>query len=302
MNHLSRDKQIAIISVLLEGIGQRAAARLTNTDRKAVARLALRVGRGCAELHDRMFVGVRTNRLELDELWAFVQRKRRWHQKPGADGPVTGDQYTYVALSASSRAIVSYLTGKRSSDNTDQFIQDIRDRVIGTPEISTDGYGPYRNAIRDAFGNRGAYGTITKTYSVTHLAVTEASRRYSPAEVIAVSRDVVSGVPAQISTSYVERSHLTLRQSCKRFARLGNGFSKRLEPHCAAVSLYVAYYNLTRVHESLKCTPAMALGVTDRVWTIGDLIDAALATQPIAPAPSAPDRRKTFKVIQGGKS
>lgn len=301
MNYLSREKQIEIISALCEGVGQRAVARLTDTDRKTVARVALRVGRGCAELHDRMMVGVRTNRLELDELWAFVQRKRRWHQKPGSDGPVTGDQYTYVALSASSRAIVSYLTGKRTSENTDSFIQDIRQRVIGEPEISTDGYGPYKNAIRDAFGNRLAHGTVTKTYSVTHLAVNEASRRYSPAEVVAVARDVVSGVPAQISTSYVERSHLTLRQACKRFARLGNGFSKRLEPHCAAVAMYVAFYNLARVHESLKCTPAMALGVADRVWTIGDLIDAALATQSIAPVPTAPDRRKRFTVIQGGK-
>jgi IS1 family transposase len=210
--NLSREKQIEIISALCEGIGQRAVARLTDTDRKTVARLALRVGRGCAELHDRMMVGVRTNRLELDELWAYVQRKRRQHQKPGSDGPVTGDQYTYVALSASSRAIVSYLTGKRTGDNTDAFIQDIRARVVGVPEISTDGYHPYKNAIRDAFGNRVAHGTITKTYSVTHLAVKEAARRYSPAEVVAVARDVVSGVPAQISTSYVERSHLTLRR------------------------------------------------------------------------------------------
>lgn len=214
---------------------------------------------------------------------------------------MTGDQYTYVALSASSRAIVSYLTGKRSSDNTDQFIQDIRQRVIGEPEFSTDGYHPYRNAIRDAFGNRSAHGTINKTYSVTHLALTEASHRYIPAEVITVARDVISGVPAQISTPCVERSHLTLRQSCKRFARLGNGFSKRLEPHCPAVSMYVAYYILTRVHESLKCTPAMALGVTDRVWTIGDLIEAALATLPIKPVPTAPERRKQFTVVQGGK-
>jgi IS1 family transposase len=247
-------------------------------NRGTVASLALRVGRGCAELHDRMMVGVRTNRLELDELWAFVQRKRRWHQTPCADGPVTGDQYTYVALASSTRAIISYLTGKRSSENTDQFIQDIRQRVIGVPEISTDGYPPYRNAIRDAFGNRVAHGTLTKTYSVTHLAVNEASRRYSPAAVVAVARDVVSGVPAEISTSYVERSHLTLRMSCKRFARLGNGFSKKLEPHCAAVSLHVAYYNLCRVHESLRTTPAVALGIADRVWSLGDLLDAALAT------------------------
>jgi hypothetical protein len=138
--------------------------------------------------------------------------------------------------------------------------------------------------------------------SVTNLATPEAARRYSPAEVVAVSREVVSGVPAEISTSHVERSHLTLRMSSKRFARLSNGFSKRLENHCAAVSLYVAHYNLCRVHESLRSTPAMALGIADRVWTIGDLLDAALATQPITPKTTAPDRRKRFRVIERGQN
>lgn len=301
MNVLSRDQQIAIITALCEGIGQRAVARLTNTDRKTVARLALRVGRGCAELHDRMVVGVRTQRLELDELWAFVGKKqKRVKQQELA---VAGDAYTYVALAASSRAIVSYLTGKRTTENTDDFIQDIRQRVIGIPEISTDGFHPYKNAIRDSFAGRAHHGVIVKTYSVTNLAVKDAARRYSPAEVVAVSRDVVSGIPMQISTSYVERSHLTLRQSCKRFARLGNGFSKKLEQHCAAIALYVAYYNFARTHESLKCSPAMALGVTDRVWTIGDLVDAALVTQPVvSPEPTAPERRRSFRVIDGGKA
>lgn len=125
--------------------------------------------------------------------------------------------------------------------------------------------------------------------------------RYSPAAVVAVAREVVRGVPEHISTSYVERSNLTLRMSSKRFARLSNGFSKKLEPHCAAVSLYVAHYNLCRVHESLRSTPAMALGIADRVWTIGDLLDIALATQPITPETTAPDRRKRFTVIEGGR-
>ena len=142
---------------------------------------------------------------------------------------------------------------------------------------------------------------ITKTYSVTHLTVKEASRRYSPAAVIAVERDVVSGVPSEISTSYVERSHLTLRMSSKRFARLSNGFSKRIENHCVAVSLHVSFYNLVRQHEALRTTPAVALGITDHVWSIGELIDAALATQPITPTTTAPDRRRRFRVIEGGK-
>jgi IS1 family transposase len=205
-------------------------------------------------------------------------------------------------LSASHRAIVSYFTGKRDSGNTHAFIADLRERVIGLPEISTDGFLPYKNAIRAEFGNRVAHGTVNKTYSVTHLAVKEAARRYSPAQVIAVDYDVVSGVPAEISTSYVERGNLSLRMGCRRFTRLTNGFSKKLENHCAAVSLYTMHYNFVRKHEALLQTPAMALGVTDHAWTIAELIDAALGTQPIAPETSASDRRKRFKVIEGDRT
>jgi IS1 family transposase len=204
-----------------------------------------------------------------------------------------------LALLLPSRAIVAYRTGKRSDATTDDFIQDLRGRVIGSPEISTDGFTPYQPAIRDAFRNS-AHGVIVKTYAVTDLRK-DASHRYSPAAVVAVSRDVMNGVPAEISTSYVERSNLSIRMGCRRFTRLTNGFSKKVENHCAAVSLYVAHYNLCRVHESLRSTPAMALGIADRVWTIGDLLDAALATQPITPITTAPDRRKRFTVIEGGK-
>jgi len=301
MNILPREKQIEIISALCEGIGQRAVARLTGTNRKTVARLALRVGRGCAELHDRMMVGIRTDRVELDELWAFVGKKQARVHKNELAAAAVGDQYTYLALSASTRAIISYFTGKRDSGNTHAFIADLRERVIGLPEISTDGFLPYQNAIRAEFGNRIAHGVINKTYSVTHLAVKEAARRYSPAQVIAVERDVISGVPAQISTSYVERGNLSLRMGCRRFTRLTNGFSKKLDNHCAAVSLYTMHYNFVRKHEALLQTPAMALGVADHAWTIGELIDASLGTQPITPVTTAPDRRKRFRVIEGGK-
>jgi IS1 family transposase len=298
MNYLHRDKQIAVVAALCDGLGVRAASRITGVNRGTVAALALKVGRGAAELHDRIVVGVRTSRLELDELWAFVGKKQKRVKRNEA--AVKGDTYTYVGLAASARAIVAYHTGKRDTANTDTFIQDLRQRVIGAPEISSDGFLPYQPAIRAAFASS-AYGQITKTYSVTDLR-RSAAHRYSPAEVIAVEREVVNGVPAQISTSYVERSHLTLRMANKRFARLGNGFSKKLEQHAASVSLYVAHYNLCRVHESLRCTPAIALGIADRVWTVGDLLDAALATQPIDPVVTAPDRRKRFRVIEGGKS
>jgi IS1 family transposase len=301
VNVLDRNKQIEVIAALCDGLGIRATSRITGVNRGTVAALALKVGRGAAKLHDRMMVGLRPSRLELDELWGFVAKKQARVGKNELAAAAVGDQYTYIALAASSRAIVSYFTGKRDSGSTHEFIADLRQRVIGSPEISTDGFRPYQNAIRAEFGNRIAHGVINKTYSVTHLAVKEAARRYSPAQVIAVEREVVSGVPAEISTSYVERSNLSIRMGCRRLTRLTNGFSKRLEHHCAAVSLYVANYNLCRVHESLRSTPAMALGVADRIWTIGDLLDAALGTQPITPIITAPDRRKRWRVIDGGK-
>lgn len=295
MNTLCRDQQIQIIACLTEGQSIRATERLTGIHRDTIMRLGERVGRGCAELHDRMMVGVRAGRLELDEIWGYVGKKQKRVQRHEISHK--GDQYTFIGMSASAKAIISYRTGKRDSENTDLFIQDLRERVIGAPEISTDGFHPYKNAIRDAFRGRASHGVIVKTYSVTNLAVKEAARRYSPAEVVAVERDTVSGVPSHISTSYVERQNLTLRMTQKRFARLTNGFSKKLTNHAAAVSLYVTHYNLCRVHEALRTTPAVALGVADRVWTIGDLLDAVLAIGPNRPVRV----KRNFTVIKGGR-
>lgn len=296
MNVLSRDQQILVISCLTEGQSIRATERLTGIHRDTIMRLGERIGRGCAELHDRMMVGVRVGRIELDEIWGYVGKKQKRVERHEISHK--GDQYTFIALGSASRAIISYRTGKRDSENTDIFTQDLRERVLGAPEISTDGFLPYQNAIRDAFRGKAHHGVIVKTYSVTNLAVKDAARRYSPAEVIAVEREVVSGFPVKISTSYVERQNLTLRMTQKRFARLTNGFSKKLTNHAAAVSLYVAHYNLCRVHESLRTTPAVAIGVADRVWTIGDLIDAVLPLEPNRPVRVT----RNFRVIPGGKS
>jgi IS1 family transposase len=299
MNVLSRDQQIHIIACLTEGMSIRATERMTGVHRDTIMRLGAKVGRGCAELHDRMMVGIRTGRLELDELWAYVGKKQR-HMKHTDSHQEKGDQYTFVALASSTRAIVGYRTGKRDTATTQEFMADLSERVLGAPEISTDGFKPYQPAVRDSF-KHSAHGVISKTYSVTHLGMKAAQHRYSPAAVIAVEREVMYGVPADISTSYVERSNLSMRMACRRFTRLTNGFSKKLDNHAAAVSLYVGHYNLCRVHESLRSTPAMALGIAERVWTIGDLLDAALATQSIDPVVTAPDRRRRFTIIEGGK-
>jgi IS1 family transposase len=300
MNILSRDQQIQVIGALTEGLSIRAVERMTGIHRDTIMRLGARVGRGCAELHDRTMVGIRTGRLELDELWAYVGKKQR-HLRRG-DSPEKGDQYTFVALASTSRAIVSYRTGKRDTGTTQEFIADLRERVLGAPEISTDGFLPYQPAIRSDFSNS-HHGVINKTYSVVHLdKIHQASHRYSPAAVIAVSREAMQGVPAEISTSYVERQNLSVRMASRRFTRLTNGFSKKLDNHLAAVALYVAHYNLCRVHETLRTTPAVQLGITDRVWSLGELIDAALALVPEGPRETPPQRRRKFRVIEGGKA
>jgi IS1 family transposase len=305
MNILDRSKQIEIIAALSEGMSIRSVERLTGIHRDTIMRLGARVGRGCAELHDRMMVGLRVPRLECDELWQYVGCKQK--NVTRANVTVKGDQYTFIALASSAKAIVAYRTGKRDSENTDLFIRDLRERVLGTPEISTDGFHPYRPAIRDAFGERVAHGVINKTYSVSDLRK-DAAHRYSPAAVVAVAREAVIGMPVDISTSYAERSNLSLRMASRRFTRLTNGLSKKLENHAAAVAMYVTHYNLCRVHEALspnarnQATPAMVLGLADHPWSIGELLDAALAVATPDPTETAPDRRRRFRVIDGGKS
>src|ERR1700722_712774 len=299
VNNLSREKQIEIIAALCEGVSQRAVRRLTGTNRKTVGRLALRVGRGCAELHDRMMVGIRVTRLELDEAWSFVGKKQKNVLRHEINAK--GDQYIFIGMAGTQKAIISWGVGKRNMESTMDFLHDLRSRVIGQPEISTDGFHPYKPAIREAFGDSTSHGVIVKTYSVTHLAK-DAVTRYSPAAVVAVSREVVSGDPEQyVSTSYVERQNLSLRMGQRRFTRLTNGFSKKLDNHVAAVALYVAHYNLCRVHEALRTTPAKALGVADRTWSIAQLVDAALAVAPALPTETPPDRRRKFTVIEGGR-
>jgi len=293
MNILSRDKQIEIIAALTEGCSIRAVERLTDTHRDTIMRLGVRVGRGCARLHDYRMLGLRVGRIELDELWSFVGKKQR--RVTRKDEAVTGDQYVFTALASTSKAILSYRVGKRNGENTEAFVADLRERVIGTPEISTDGLHYYETAIRFAFGNRVAYGQIVKSY-VGEPKI-DAGRRYSPGVVIAVNRKVVSGVPAHISTSYVERSNLTVRMASRRFTRLTNGFSKKLENHAAAFGLFVCHYNWIRVHEATRVTPAMSLGLTDHPWSIGELLDVALGYEP-----TKPRVKRNFRVIEGGRS
>ncbi|MFI4976104.1 MAG: IS1 family transposase [Caulobacterales bacterium] len=270
-NILPFDRQVEIIAALTEGVSIRAVERLTGVHRDTIMRLGVRVGFGCNAIHDALMQNLAVARVELDEAWSFVGKKQK--MLTPADGTDKGDQYVFIALAGAAKAIISYRVGKRTAINTRAFVMDVRDRVLGAPEISSDAFNAYPVAIDEAFGLDCTYGQIEKHYSAPQAV--EAARRYSPAEVISITTRAVVGRPRQISTSYIERQNLTLRMQQRRFTRLTNAFSKKLENHCAAVALYAAHYNFCRVHEALRVTPAMQLGVTDHIWTIGELVDAA---------------------------
>jgi IS1 family transposase len=257
-------------------------------------RLGVRIGEGRLNLHNALMRDLQVNRIELDEIWAYVGKKQRL-VKP-EDSDMVGDQYTFIALADTAKAIITFRTGKRTRENTERFVDDLRTRVIGSPEISADGFPAYPWAVAMAFGEQCKFGVIEKHYAVNGSP--EAARRYSPGQVVSVSKNAVFGRPSHISTSYVERQNLTLRMTQRRFTRLTNGFSKTYLNHCAAVALYVAHYNLCRVHQALRVTPAMQLAVTDHVWTIGELVSAAMTG-----VTQEPPGRKVgrFKVIEGGK-
>jgi IS1 family transposase len=295
MNNLPFEKQVAAIAALTEGVSVRATERLTGVNRGTILSLGIRVGEGCSKLHGALMRNLHVNRIELDEIWGFIAKKQK-HVKP-EDGDMIGDQYCFLALADSAKAIVTYRVGKRTRENTQDFCDDLRARVVGSPEISTDGFQAYPWAISLAFGSNCAHGVVEKHYAAGGSGP-EAAHRYSPSDVVSVSKNVVFGTPTHISTSYIERQNLTLRMQQRRFTRLTNAFSKNYLNHCAAVALYVMHYNFCRVHEALRVTPAMQLGVTDHVWTISELVEAALSG--VTPEPAG---RKVgrFTVIDGDK-
>lgn len=272
MNVLPKDRQIQVISALTEGCSIRATERLTDTHRDTIMRLGLRVGEGCAALHNWLMRDLNVSLIELDEMWGFVGKKQK--HVTSTDWLKMGDQYVFIALDAVGKAIITYAVGKRDGATTNAFLADLRDRVLNRPQITSDAFVPYIDAVERAFGADVDYGRLAKHYHAERAP--DAARRYSPGDIVSVRKARVAGRPrwSRISTSHVERSNLTLRMQSRRFTRLTNGHSKKLRNHKAAVSLYVAHYNLCRVHEALRMTPAMVLGVADHIWTVGELIDA----------------------------
>ncbi len=272
MNILKREKQEAAIAALVEGASIRSVERMTGIHRDTIMRLGYRVGQGCANLMDSYMKNLKCQNVQVDEIWCFVGKKQR-HLKQEDNREELGDQWVFVALDADSKLIPAYLIGKRTSPNANTFLEDLSGRLDNRVQLSSDSMSAYVDAVESAFGANVDYGQVVKAYEAEPLG----PGRYSPPKVIRADRIVISGTPAKskISTSYIERQNLTMRMQMRRFTRLTNAFSKKLENLKAAVALHFAHYNFVRIHKTLRVTPAMEAGVTNRLWSIGDLMEWA---------------------------
>lgn len=272
-NVLAKAKQVAVLSALVEGVSIRSTERMLDVSRETVLSLLVRVGEGCAALHNKMMRDLPCQRVECDEIWGFVGKKQR--QLTADDSDEVGDTWTFVAIDADTKLIPSYLVGKRDRATTYAFVDDLSQRVRNQVQISTDGLGLYVDAIESSFGASVDYAKVIKSYERDESHV----GRYSPPKVSSVEKVAMIGNPNMrlASTSYVERQNLTMRMGIRRMTRLTNAFSKKLRNHRAATALHFAHYNLVRRHQTLRVTPAMAAGVTETMWSMEQLLDAALA-------------------------
>ena len=285
-NVLSRERRIQVLNLLVEGMSIRAISRVTGVHKGAILRLLVLMGEGCEMLHNELVHGLDCQDLQLDEVWAFVAKKQKNCSTEEKRSGQAGDAYTFTGLDRKSKLIISWLTGKRNYQNTLQFCQDVFERIEideeNLPQVSSDAFDAYENVMEEVFGAWVNYGQVIKDY-----ATVDAGRgRYSPGKVISIDKRKVIGKPdrKKICTSHVERQNLTIRMQMRRFTRLTNAFSKKLDNLKAAVALHFMHYNFVRVHSSLRVTPAMEAGLADHVWSMGELLDAALEAHQIEQA------------------
>lgn len=270
MNLLDAAKQAQVLSALVEGNSISSITRMFGVGKNTVARLLIAAGEACAKFQDQAIRNLKCKLVQCDEIWAFVGAKDKNvpTDKQGKFG--IGSVWTWTALDAESKLICSWMVGNRSAEAAFAFMEDLAGRLSSRIQLTTDGYSVYANAVESAFGSDIDYAMLVKVYGES----SEPEKRYSPAECIGSQRKPVSGTPdmKHVSTSFVERQNLTMRMHMRRFTRLTNAFSKKLENHIAAVSLHFMFYNFVRVHQTLRVTPAMQAGVTDRLWSIEDIV------------------------------
>lgn len=270
MNKLTNAKRAAVVAALVEGNSIRSTVRMTGVAKNTVVKLLADLGAACAKFHDETVRNVNAKRVQCDEIWSFVYAKAKNvpAEKRGEFG--VGDVWTWTAIEAQSKLIVSWLVGARDAGAAYDFMTDVASRLRNRVQLTTDGHKPYLAAVEDAFGADIDYAVLQKIYG----SDPEGEKRYSPATCIGMQCEIVHGDPdpKHISTSYVERQNLSMRMSMRRFTRLTNAFSKKVENHAAAIALYFVYYNFGRVHQTLRVTPAMEAGLADYVWTIDEIV------------------------------
>lgn len=270
MNKLTEQKRTQVIAALVEGNSIRSTVRMTGIAKNTVVKLLKEVGSVCAEYQDKTLRNLKCKRVQCDEIWSFCYAKQKNvpEDKKGQFG--YGDVWTWTAIDADSKLVISWYVGLRNAEHAKLFMNDLADRLACKVQLTTDGLKAYLEAVEEAFGAGIDYAMLVKLFGPE----TSDAGRYSPPKCIGARRQSIVGRPKKqnISTSYVERQNLTMRMSMRRFTRLTNGFSKKVQNLEYAIALHFMYYNFCRIHGTLKVTPAMEAGVTDRLWNISDIV------------------------------
>jgi IS1 family transposase len=270
MNKLDPKTRAQIINLLCEGMAIRAIVRVTGASKNTISKLAVDMGRACSAYQDRVLRNLTCKRVQVDEIWSFVYAKNDNVQAAKAAPANAGDVWTWTAIDADTKLIVSWLVASRDTESALYFVDDLKSRLANRVQLTSDGHRPYLTAVDAVFGDNVDYAMLVKIYG----ADPQAEKRYSPAKCIGADKQPKIGLPdsKHISTSYAERSNLTMRMHMRRFTRLTNAFSKKVENHAHAVALHFMYYNFVRIHQTLRVTPAMAAGVTNKLWEVSDIV------------------------------
>lgn len=274
MNRLDTKKQAQVVNALVEGNSIRATVRMTGVAKNTVAKLLLELGDACSEYLNKALVNLSCQRVQCDEIWSFMAAKQANVTPEILErSPYAGDLWTWVAMDADTKLVVNYCVGKRDWQTAKHFVDGLAARMANRIQLTTDGNRLYLFAVNSAFKGDIDYGMLIKRYSPQYLGE-DGPRRYSPAKCVGCERSARVGDPdpEHISTSLIERQNLTMRMQMRRYTRLTNGYSKKIENHVASLAIHYMHYNFVRIHHSLRVTPAMAAGVTDRLWSIEDLL------------------------------
>jgi IS1 family transposase len=270
MNKLSKDEQVKVAACLVEGNSLRATVRMTGIHRTTIQKLLVELGAACSAYQDKVFRNLTCNRIQCDEIWSFVGCKQK-NVTPKNQDNGWGDIWTWVAMDAQTKLVPCWFLGNRDAGSAYHFMHDLAARMAHRVQPTTDGHKPYLSAVEDAFGADIDFATLVKIYGT---APESGEVRYSPGQCMGARKAVISGQPdlKHISTGFMERQNLTMRMSMRRFTRLTNAFSKKIENHEAAITLHYMYYNFARVHQSLRVTPAMAAGISGHVWELEEMV------------------------------